>query len=272
MKGQIFRIIAGFYDIKSKNKIYRVRGSGNLRNKKETPLVGDFVDFNPNRFLLKIFSRKNKLIRPKVANIDQVIIVISLKNPKYSSLLLNKFLAVIEFQNIIPIIVFTKTDLTNKSYSKNYLDDGYIVFEINNFKKSSLINLKKIFDNKLSVFTGQTGVGKSTTIENITGIKRETQSISKSLGRGKHTTRIVEILDWEGKMIIDTPGFSSFDVKISKQELAKSYQDFRINSIECKFKDCLHKFEKKCKIKELVEENKISNTRYMDYLRILKEL
>ena len=273
MKGQVVRVIAGFYDIESGENEYRVRGSGNLRNKGMSPVVGDIVEFTKNAFLEKIYSRNNFLMRPKVANVDQAIIIQSLKQPNYSSILLNKFLAIIENAGIRPVIVFTKTDLVSKTPTKEYIDNGYEVFEINNKSKKTLKSFSKIFKGKLSVFTGQTGAGKTTTINNLANVNLETQEISKALGRGKHTTRVVEIIPWlEGKLI-DTPGFSSLEFEMTKLELSKSYHDFERESVNCKFdRNCLHDKENDCGIKDAVRIGKISKTRYNDYLRLLKEI
>ncbi len=271
MQGQITKVNAGFYYISSEGKEYTTRGSGNLRNQGESPLVGDFVIFEPNGFVTKILPRKNFLVRPKVANVDQAIIVTSLKEPKYSSLLLNKFLAIIEFNNIEPIILFTKKDLAETSYKQEYTNQGYKVFEIDNNNLETLNDLSKQFENKLSVFTGQTGAGKTTTINNLADLSRETQKISKALGRGKHTTRVVEIIDWLGGRLIDTPGFSSLEFKLKKLELAQSYKDFRRMSANCKFRSCLHNVEPECKVIQSVNDGKISKERYDDYLTLLKE-
>ncbi len=270
MKGQVIRINAGFYDIVSNGKEYRTRGSGNLRNSGQTPLVGDFVNFEPDGFLTEILERKNSLTRPKVANLDQAIIITSLSEPKYSSLLLNKFLAIIEFNKIKPVIVFTKQDISKDSYLQEYLDQGYEAYEISNNNKKTLNKLKEIFADKLSVFTGQTGAGKSTTINSLTNLNIKTQQISKSLGRGKHTTRVVEIHNWFGGRLIDTPGFSSLEFNLTKLELANSYRDFQELATKCKFKNCLHISEPECKVKEQVG-SKISKVRYNDYLKMLEE-
>lgn len=273
MQGQIYKVIAGFYDIYANDKIYRVRGSGNLRNKEQSPVVGDYVIFEPEGFVTEILERKNSLVRPKVANIDQAIIVQSYVQPNYSSILLNKFLAIIEANNIKPIIVFTKSDLTKESRLQEYLDQGYTAYEISNNDLKSLDLLKKVFKNKLSVFTGQTGAGKSSTINSLANTKLATQEISKSLNRGKHTTRVVEIISWLGGRLVDTPGFSSLEFNLSKLDLARSYHDFKKHSQYCQFpRTCLHDKEIDCGIKKAVNNNKITKQRYNDYLKILREI
>lgn len=272
MVGQVVRVIAGYYDVVTEdNKEYRTRGSGNMRNEQQSPLVGDYVDFEIDGFVSKIHERKNSLVRPKVANVDQAIVVISLKEPDYSSILLNKFLAIIEFNNIDPIIVFTKKDLTNETHLNEFKNFGYKTFEISNLDPNTLSELKNVFKGKLSVFTGQTGAGKSTTINNLAQTDRETQEISKALGRGKHTTRVVEIVPWHGGRLIDTPGFSSLELNLTKLELSKSYKQFRELSSDCKFNNCLHDKEKDCGVKRAVEAKVVSEQRYNDYIRLLQE-
>lgn len=271
MVGQIVRVIAGFYDINCKGQEYRTRGAGNLRLGEFSPVVGDIVDFDEGGFITNIHPRRNSLVRPKVANVDQAIIVISLKEPDYSSYLLNKFLAIVEFNKIEPIIIFTKKDLTNEVPIEEYTRQGYQAFAISNKDPKSLEALKGIFKNKLSVFTGQTGAGKSSTIESLTHVARETQEISKALGRGKHTTRVVEIVPWNEGQLIDTPGFSSLELPLTKEELARSFKDFKVLANSCKFKNCLHNHEKICGVKQAVEEGKISMARYNDYLKMLEE-
>lgn len=272
MVGQLISVNAGQYEIKSNGNIYIVRAAGRLRQSDDSPIVGDIVDFTPNEFLEKIHSRRNSLIRPKVANVDQAIIVTSLIEPNYSSILLNKFLAIIEHNEIKPIILFTKSDLTNESHLEEYIMQGYEAYEISNSTKEGIDDVKNVFKNKLTVFTGQTGAGKSTTINSIAGTDLQTDAISKALGRGKHTTRVVRIIDWLDGQLIDTPGFSSLEFDLTKLQLARAYHDFEKNSQKCKFpRTCIHNKEKDCEIKRLVESKKITEQRYNDYIRLLKE-
>lgn len=272
MKGQIIKIIAGFYDIFANDKIYRVRGSGKLRLQDQKPLVGDFVEFIPKKHITKIYDRKNQLLRPKVANVDQIAIVTSIVEPKYNSFLLNKFLAVIEFNNIKPLLIFTKKDLSNQDPSQEYVKMGYQVFAISNKTNENLLQLNNLFMNKITVFAGQTGAGKSSTISSVTGIKLATQEISRALGRGKHTTRVVEVIDWHKGWLIDTPGFSTFETNLTKEQLALSYYIFRKFSAKCKFKNCMHIQEVNCGVKDAVAKKEISEQRYKDYLRLHKEI
>lgn len=272
MQGRIIKVIAGYYDVLVGDQIFRVRGSGKLRNNEETPLVGDIVTFTPDEFIEKIEERKNSLVRPRVANIDQAAIVVSTTEPKYNSLFLNKLLSVIEYNDIEPILIFTKSDLLEIEAPESYKKDGYSVFKINNNKKETLMPLKDIFRHKLTVFTGFSGSGKSSTISNLTNTEREVQEISQFLQRGKHTTRVVEIIRWNKGMLIDSPGFSSFETSLTEKQLARSFKDFKELRKTCKFKDCLHNQEKVCAVKEAVRNDMLSLERYNDYLRMLKEL
>ncbi len=272
MKGQIIKIIAGFYDIESNQKRYRVRGSGNLRNQKNSPVVGDYVEFTPNQFLQKIYPRENFLIRPKVANIDQAIIVMSMQEPQFSSFLLDKFLTLFNSQSIKSVIIFTKIDLVKENiYKKIYQKQGYDLFEINNNKFRSHA-LQQIFANKISVFVGQSGVGKSSTINNIANLNLQTQKISTALKRGKHTTRIVEMVDFANGKLIDTPGFSSFNFDLTKLQISQFFSNFKLWIKDCEFnKNCLHVYEKKCAIKKAVDKKIISENTYKNYLKLIEE-
>lgn len=269
--GQVIKVISGFYDVIYDNKVFRLRASGSLRDKKINPLVGDYVEFIENGLLLNILERKNSLIRPKVANVDQVAIVCSLNEPKFSSLLLDRFLAIIEFQEIKPIIIFTKSDLGNIQPYYDYQSQKYDCFLISNKEKKINSDLKKILENKLTVFTGQTGVGKSTTINNLFNLDLKTNEISKSLGRGKHTTRVVEVFIINNFKIIDTPGFGSININLSKSQLSKAYTDFNNWSTKCKFNSCLHYKEDNCFVKKQLDNRILLESRYENYIKILLE-
>ncbi len=272
--GQVIKIIAGFYDVKSfDNKIFRLRGSGILRDNNIVPLVGDYVEFKNDQLLTKIKPRKNELIRPKVANIDQVIIVTALSNPSFSSLLLDKMLAMIESQSIAVIIIFTKNDLGNQQPYYDYQSQGYQCFIVNNHDNSTnWNNIKNILKNKLTVFTGQSGAGKTSLLNNLFNLSNKTNEISKALNRGKHTTRVVEIFENDDMKIIDTPGFSSFTINLTKEELSKSYFDFKNWSKLCEFNSCLHYKEKNCEIKNQLKVKNLLNSRYENYIKMLLEI
>lgn len=245
--------------------------------------VGDDVEFSHEQYenvIEKIYDRKNLLIRPKVANVDILIIVYSVKEPDFSSYGLNKFLAFYEARDINNVIIyFSKMDLLNKEELENmnkiidqYKNNGYIVLNSLN-KENNKKEILKIIKNNVVCFAGQSGVGKSTLINFlIPDLELRTQEISQALNRGKHTTTSSLMIPFNEGFVIDTPGFGSLDLDMTKLELANSFTDFRHNSIHCKFKDCLHINEKDCFIKKLVEENKIYKQRYLDYLKMFSEI
>lgn len=245
--------------------------------------VGDDVEFSHEQYenvIEKIYDRKNLLIRPKVANVDIIIIVYSVKEPDFNSYGLNKFLAFYEARDINNVIIyFSKMDLLNKEELENmnkiidqYKNNGYIVLNSLN-KENNKKEILKIIKNNVVCFAGQSGVGKSTLINFlIPDLELRTQEISQALNRGKHTTTSSVMIPFNEGFVIDTPGFGSLDLDMTKLELANSFTDFRHNSIHCKFKDCLHINEKDCFIKKLVEENKIYKQRYLDYLKMFSEI
>ena len=269
MIGQVLKVIAGFFDVESEQKIYRLRASGSLREQKIIPIVGDYVEFNPDGILLNVLDRQNVLIRPKVANVDQVAIVCALDEPKFSSLLLDRFLAIIESQNLDVIILFTKADRFDHQPFYDYQSQNYQCFLIDNNQDWIDQKLINLLTSKLTVFTGQSGVGKSTTINKLLKLNLKTNAISKALGRGKHTTRVVEIHHINNIKIIDTPGFGSIKVSLTKQELATSFKDFKIWAKQCKFRSCLHYKENDCFVKQQLNEKKLLQQRYDNYLKIL---
>ncbi|MGL4343359.1 MAG: ribosome small subunit-dependent GTPase A [Metamycoplasmataceae bacterium] len=271
LSGKIVKIIAGYYDIKDQNHIiHRTRGKGNLREKNITPLVGDIANFNKEGQLLSIQERKNFLLRPRVANVDTVCAIISLNNPHFNAFLLDKFLMIIEFQKIDVIIIFTKKDLGDNQPYYDYLSQGYSCFLIdNNQIDEQMLLLKKQLENKLNVFSGQSGVGKTTLLNNLFNLNEATTKISKSLKRGVHTTRVTEIFSFENIEIIDTPGFSSLEINLTKNQISKAFHDFNFYSQKCQFSDCLHFNEINCEIKKNVHNGKILPKRYENYLKLL---
>lgn len=272
MQGQIVKILSNLYFVNSNDKIYECHSRGKFRNDKITPTVGDYVEFDDkNNYILKILPRKNTLIRPLVSNIDQAFIITSCKSPLFSSNLLDKLLVILEYHDIKPIICFTKLDLLNtkekkeiKKIKKYYQKIGYIV--LNN---TNLWRIKRLFKNKTTVFTGQTGAGKSTLLNRLNNkLNLETGEISKALGRGKHTTRHVELIELFKGKVLDTPGFSSIDFKeLDKVDIRNGFIEF--SKYNCPYQDCMHLNEKECKVKEAVVANKILPTRYDNYQKII---
>lgn len=280
-QGRIIKALAGFYYVEDDHQITQCRARGKFRKDEIKPLVGDFVEYevegDNDGYVMNVLPRHNCLVRPPICNVDQALIVSSCKEPDFSSILLDKFLLVIEHLGIEPIIIISKMDLDEdesvKQYVKDYRQAGYRVYEISSKDNHGLEELKTVFKDKVSVITGQSGVGKSSFLNALDiNLKLETNEISKSLGRGKHTTRHVELLKMYGGYLGDTPGFSSLELEMTPEELAVAYHDFAQFSHECKFRGCLHDSEPNCGVKKAVEDGKISKERYEHYLMNLQDV
>ena len=282
MKGQIIKALSGFYYVESEDTIFQTRARGNFRNRKITPLVGDEVIFessNPtDGYLLEILPRKNELIRPPVANVDQGVVVTSLIQPNFSFNLLDRFLVTLEYKEIEPIIFLSKTDLVSdqsevQKIAALYQQIGYQVI-VSKADNSDLLELQRIFPKRLTVFMGQSGAGKSTLLNRIVPeLDLETAEISESLGRGKHTTRHVELLTLYDGLVADTPGFSSIDfLEIDSGQLPKQFPEFLALAHQCRFRECMHLNEPNCAVKEAVEQQTVALTRYKNYVQFLEEI
>ena len=274
MKGQIVKIIRDLHYVKCDGNIYGCKCRGKIRNLKQIPLVGDFCIFDSEKLVIEsILERKNEFKRPPVANIDQAIIVTSLVEPNYSSILLDKFLVIMESNNIKPIICITKEDISPNNIKNSVYKDleyykkiGYKVISNKNVDE-----IKKVLTNKTTVFTGQTGAGKSTLINKLKPeLNLETNNISYALGRGKHTTRIVSMFEVNNGEVLDTPGFSALDINnIDKEEIKRNFIEFE--NYECPFKDCNHINEVECNIKKAVNNSEILKSRYDNYIKFMEE-
>ena len=273
-QGRIIKALSGFYYVEDGDKIIQCRARGKFRKDEIKPLVGDYVEYQDN-YIMKLLPRKNFLIRPPICNVDQALIVSSCKEPDFSSMLLDKFLLVVEHLQIEPIIVISKIDLGDKEVKKyiaDYRKAGYRVYEISSKDNVGIMELKTVFKDKIKVITGQSGVGKSSLLNALDiNLNLETNIISKSLGRGKHTTRHVELIKMYDGYIGDTPGFSSIDLNIKPEELAVAYHDFEEYSHKCKFRGCLHDSEPNCGVKQAVVDGVISKERYEHYLMNLQD-
>lgn len=275
MKGQIVKILSNLYFVKTESgTIYECHSRGKFRNENITPVVGDFCIFNEQeKYILEILERKNVLVRPLVANIDQALIVTSCKQPDFSTNLLDKLLVLLETNKIKPIICITKYDLlTNiekkeiKAYMSYYRKLGYKVLSNKN-----IFRIKRMFKGKTTVFTGQTGAGKSTLINKLDKkLNFATGEVSTALGRGKHTTRHVELVPIAKGKVLDTPGFSSLDFKNLKvDEIKDAFIEFK--KYHCPYKDCRHLDEKECLVKEAVQKGNILESRYINYKKFIQE-
>lgn len=275
-EGIIQQSLSGFYDIISDGQIYRTRGRGNFRKKGIKPLVGDHVEFEDG-YLLAIEPRKNQLVRPLVANVDDAVVVTAATQPTFSSNLLDRQLIALELQKVEPILFFSKVDLLNedefqhlKSVADGYREIGYSVyFNAQPFNKIDLQNLLNQLKGKVVTMMGQTGAGKSTLLNHLSPeLDLPTGEISQALKRGRHTTRKVTLLNVDDALIADTPGFSSYeDFTMMKEQLPQLFPEMRAIAPECKFRGCLHLKEPGCAVKTAVEHGKIMQTRYDNYVQ-----
>ena len=274
MKGQIVKISSDLHFVSFEDEIYPCKCRGVFRKEHILPVVGDYVLFNKEeKCITEILPRKNYFLRPKVSNIDQAILVTSLKLPDFSLNLLDKFISLMELHHVKPIICITKKDLLKDEEFKNikailsyYEKIGYQV--VYNTDISTILGLLK---NKTSVFTGQTGAGKSTLLNKLNpDWNLEVGDVSLALGRGKHTTRVVELFEINGGKVMDTPGFSALEFDgFSKEQIRDSFVEFSM--YPCIYKDCMHTKEAECVVKEEVLKNNILESRYLNYLDFIGE-
>lgn len=285
-KGKIFQSLSGFYDVHSEGKVYRTRARGNFRKRKITPLVGDDVEFQiedgDKGYILSMLPRKNSLVRPPIANIDQAIVATAAVQPEFSSNLLDRQLIALEISGITPIIYFTKTDLLTdqqrahlETIAKGYRAVPYkVIFPEQAFDPSSLDQLRQLFAGKENVIMGQTGAGKSTLLNHLApDLQLKTGEISAALNRGKHTTRKVALLQVNDGLIADTPGFSSYDtLEIDYRELANYFPEFKRAAVKCRFRGCVHVNEPDCEVKRQVSARTIMESRYENYLQLYTDI
>ncbi|WP_334330793.1 ribosome small subunit-dependent GTPase A [Candidatus Phytoplasma prunorum] len=291
-KALVIKFFMGNYlisDIETNDKI-TAQVKGKFKNydihKKDifTIKVGDIVIYENylDRYLIsEVLKRQNELIRPNIANFNQVIVVFSIYKPRFQFRLLDKFLLILSKYKLKIILIFTKIDLINKdkflSIKKkiSYYEKFYSIHYVNSKDKNSTHYLIDIFSNKITVLAGQTGVGKSTFLNSLKpSLRLKTQEISKKLGLGKHTTKNAQLYEFYGGYIADTPGFSKLDLTIfDYEELKFFYLDFLLYSDQCYFKkDCLHIKEINCGVKKALKLGLISDWRYDNYLKFIDKI
>ena len=285
MQGFIIENIANLYKIKDKDNIFEATARGKLKKDEITPVVGDFVEYDiidqekRKAVITEIKERKVYIKRPKIANITQIIFVISSKDPKPDLLMLDKQLAFAEYLHIKSIIVLNKIDLDKKQefeqIKKIYQDIGYKVIETNAKDRIGIEKLKEVMKNEINAFSGNSGVGKSTLINGI--FKKditEEGEISKKNKRGKNTTTAIKLYEvTKNTWIADTPGFSTFEInEIESTDLDKYFKEFKDRIKDCEFIGCTHIKEENCGIKKSVEEGKISKDRYERFCKNYEEL
>ncbi|MBQ7740629.1 MAG: ribosome small subunit-dependent GTPase A [Eubacterium sp.] len=285
LKGKIIKGIGGFYYVDAADVIYECKARGNFRKQGIIPLVGDNVEITVNdgeheNTIDKILERKNSLIRPPLANLDRLFIISSVTDPKFNTLITDKLIAIAEYKSIEPVIVITKCDLDNsyKEYKEIYEKAGYKVILCDNTVAHGADEVRGLLKGKISAFCGNTGVGKSSLLNNIfPELDLQTGETSKKLGRGRHTTRHSELFKLEGGYIADTPGFSSLDFerceRIYKDELAYCFKEFEPYLMSCKFlNNCSHINDKGCAVCEAVKNGEISQSRHNSYISMYNDV
>ena len=285
MQGKIMKGIAGFYYVQTKNGIYECKAKGSFRNRKLKPFVGDNVEItvldeeNKKGNMEEILERKNFLIRPAVANVDQTLVIFAAAKPDPNLNLLDRFLIMMEQKSVPVVLVFNKSDAAEHEklaqLAKIYEDCGYQVLKASALQEEGISEIKEILKGKTSTVAGPSGVGKSSIINLLqSDIHMETGNISEKIERGKHTTRHSELIAIaEDTYIFDTPGFSSLYVTdMEKEELKSFFPEFSQYEDECKFLGCVHVNEPVCGVKEALKEGKISQSRYENYKLLYEEL
>ncbi len=275
--GIITKCLGGLYTVESPDGIFSCKARGVFRSKGISPCLGDSVEFQ-DEVITAVAERRNCIIRPPLANLDQLIFIVSTCDPAPNYLLLDKFIAIAEYKGIKPVVAVTKTDLGSSSdITDIYGKIGIDVIEIDYSDKSTIDAVKNILTGKISAFTGNSGAGKSTLLNAVDPtLDIPTAEISKKLGRGRHTTRHAELYKLEtGGYIADTPGFSTFETNrydiIRKEELAGCFREMAEFTDQCRFKDCSHTCEKGCAVLDALGEGKISESRHTSYCTMYDE-
>ena len=282
MEGIIVKALSGFYYVDDGQTVTACRGRGKLRHAKVTPLVGDRVDFTPlsegQGALETVLPRKNQFHRPAVANIDQLVIIASQAIPVTDPFLIDRVAAIAEGNGCESVICINKCDLVSgEDLAAIYQKAGFPTVQVSAETGEGLDRLRELIAGKVSAFTGNSGVGKSSILNALEpGITLETSAVSQKLGRGRHTTRHVELIRLScGALVADTPGFSSFELDkgelCRKEELASRFREFAPYIGKCQFLDCAHVKEKGCAVRSAVKAGEIPKSRHDSYVRLYEQ-
>ena len=279
MEGKILSTVGGLYNVYSSGVVYNLFSRGSIKHKSFSLIAGDNISFDENEnVIVKVFDRQNSLIRPHAANVDLMMITMSVVEPELSPELVYKFLTYANLNEIPAAVLFTKMDkLTDTNRVDTLRKDleklGYKVFLISRENSENLRELQDFLANKTTIIMGQTGVGKSTAINLIDPqFNRKIGEYSDALGRGKHQTKEVVLLPYRNGFIGDTPGFSSLELDLYKEDLAHYFPGYEAHYLNCYFSNCLHQNEKECKIKEEITNGNLSKEGYDIYIKLLNQL
>lgn len=283
IKGRITKLLGGYYYVAGEDGVYyETRARGIFRHVGQKPVVGDYVEITVDEAhqlhsVEKILERTNSILRPPIANVDQIFLFIPTANPKYNLLLIDKMLAYYESKHVEVVPIISKYDMDPEEALKLtalYESAVYKVYRLSAYERETVESVKKLLPGKTTALSGVSGSGKSTFLNNVLGLNLETGSVSEKTNRGKHTTRHTEIFKGEeGMYLFDTPGFSSMDLsEIESEELDKYFRDFHDYLGQCKFLDCSHRKEPGCRILKAYTDGDIKPSRYENYLKIYEEL
>lgn len=283
IKGRITKLLGGYYYVAGEDgEYYETRARGIFRHVGQKPVVGDYVEITVDEAhqlhsVEKILERTNSILRPPIANVDQIFLFIPTANPKYNLLLIDKMLAYYESKHVEVVPIISKYDMDPEEALKLtalYETAVYKVYRLSAYERETVESVKKLLPGKTTALSGVSGSGKSTFLNNVLGLNLETGSVSEKTNRGKHTTRHTEIFKGEeGMYLFDTPGFSSMDLsEIESGELDKYFRDFHDYLGQCKFLDCSHRKETGCRILKAYTDGDIRPSRYENYLKIYEEL
>lgn len=282
IRGRIVKSLGGFYyvaDSEDPENVIECRARGAFRQQNIKPCVGDWVEVEMTAqgkgYVVEIQPRKNSLVRPPLANLDQLVLVVSIADPAPNAFVLDKLIAIAEYQQIEPVIVITKCDLADpEEFAEIYRKAGFSVFETESLEHRGIEAVMEMLRSKTSAFCGNSGAGKSTLLNAIDPrLSLDTGDISQKLGRGRHTTRHVELFELpSGGFVADTPGFSAVDLEkfqvILKDELAGCFREMRPYEGKCRFRGCSHTKEAGCAVLEAVKEGEISPSRHQSYVNL----
>ena len=280
--GIILKGIGGFYYVEAANTIYECKARGIFRKRNNSLLAGDNVRISiPNEgfpAIEEIYPRRNSLKRPPLANIDTLVIVCSTVDPTPNTIVIDKMTAAAVDNDIEPVIVISKSDLkSGTELADIYRKSGFRVFEYSSNDINSALEIRPIFKDKITAFAGNSGVGKSTLLNTLyPQLSLDTGEISEKLGRGRHTTRTVELYKLDGGYIADTPGFSTVDIErfnmIEKDNIQYCFPEFKDYLTKCKFTSCSHTCEKGCCIIDAVNRGEIPESRHKSYVAMYNEV